>query len=193
MVLSHTVYPVRVLRLAGEIIDWLLLVQLGGLFLATNWSLPTAQDGPSATSVRDALGTVGTVSLLLFTLFLVLQWTMLAREGQTIGKKIMGIRVVDRFTGEPPGFLRAVVLRCWCNALLWLLPPYALFDALRIFRTDQRCLHDVLARTIVVPVGAWPTVAARRQPSEIVTIAEGMHSRSLGALARQSRRLTLAS
>jgi uncharacterized RDD family membrane protein YckC len=43
-----------------------------------------------------------------------------------------------------------VLLRGVVNGLLSIIPLYGLVDALFIFREDKRCLHDLIAGTIVV-------------------------------------------
>jgi len=74
----------------------------------------------------------------------------LVRDGQTIGKKIVNIRIVSVETGQNAGIVRSWVLRTWVNSLLWMIPIYALMDILFIFRQDRRCIHDLIAGTRVV-------------------------------------------
>lgn len=86
----------------------------------------------------------------------VLQWWMTASTGQSLAKGWFGIRVA-RPDGSPPGFFRGVVLRGWLPAATAALTPalpflgfVVLFDALRIFGSESRCLHDLIADTSVV-------------------------------------------
>jgi uncharacterized RDD family membrane protein YckC len=85
----------------------------------------------------------------------VVQGYPLARTGQTWGKKLLSIRIVD-LHGELPPLWRLIVLRYLPTQLLSLVPVagnvYALLDALFIFRQDKRCLHDIIAGTQVVNV-----------------------------------------
>jgi uncharacterized RDD family membrane protein YckC len=78
---------------------------------------------------------------------------LLARNGQTIGKKAVGIRVV-RTDGSDAGFVRLFFLRGGLSWVLAAIPGignlYALIDVLFIFREDRRCLHDLIADTKVV-------------------------------------------
>lgn len=80
------------------------------------------------------------------------------RRGQTIGKMILGIEVVDReghYLSLGKSFLRAAMLSsliCFQNfgALTWLV-----FGYLYIFnRVTRQSLHDVIAGTFVVKKGA---------------------------------------
>ena len=71
------------------------------------------------------------------------------RNGQSIAKKITGIKVV-RSDGSPAALGRIFWLRNILNGVLGLIPLYALIDALFIFADSQQCLHDKIADTIVV-------------------------------------------
>ncbi len=82
----------------------------------------------------------------------------LAREGQSIGKRAVGIRIV-RQTGELASLGRLVFLRYLAiNAIAILLNAVLLVagsilqlvNYLLIFREDRRCLHDHIADTVVV-------------------------------------------
>lgn len=89
------------------------------------------------------------------------QMVLLATRGQTIGKILLKIRVVDATTGEHPGWVRLVLLRTILNSLissvLGAIPivggmfafAYFLTDSLLIFRDDRRTIHDHIARTRV--------------------------------------------
>ncbi len=98
------------------------------------------------------LTTVGYLALFVYTLIL------LSREGQTLGKRFIGIRIV-RANGEraglgrlfwlryvAPGFIVGVMSSIW--TLLGSI--LSLANVLWIFGEQRRCLHDYLADTIVV-------------------------------------------
>ncbi len=98
----------------------------------------------------------GGFALLGFALLflVVLQTWMLVTRGQTVGKRIVGIRIVRFRDGAPPGFVHAVLLRSWVPALIGLVRivgPFVPFvDIGFIFGPDRRCLHDLIADTKVV-------------------------------------------
>lgn len=74
----------------------------------------------------------------------------LHREGQSVGKKIMGIRIV-RTSGEPADIGRLLFLRYLVPAFIGqLCGVFSLVDALMVFSADRRCIHDHMADTIVV-------------------------------------------
>jgi uncharacterized RDD family membrane protein YckC len=68
--------------------------------------------------------------------------------GQTLGKRLLGARVVDR-SGEPIGYLHALG-RLIATALAAL--PLGIGLAMAGLRSDRRGLHDLLAGTQVVRV-----------------------------------------
>ena len=79
------------------------------------------------------------------------------RYGQTVGKRMMGIRVV-RTDGGRVAFGRFIFLRWLPLTLLGLVPLVRYFiglvDSLLIFRASSRCLHDDIADTQVVTAGS---------------------------------------
>jgi uncharacterized RDD family membrane protein YckC len=82
--------------------------------------------------------------------FAVYQLSMLLRQGQTLGKKSMNIRIVNVSDGQVPSAGRMLGLRYLVNGLLGQIPLYSILDVLLIFGSDRRCIHDYLAGTKVV-------------------------------------------
>jgi uncharacterized RDD family membrane protein YckC len=78
---------------------------------------------------------------------------LVARNGQTIGKKLVGIKVV-RTNGTKAGLGRIFWLRNVIITLISMIPIVggivALVDILLIFRDSRKCLHDQIADTIVI-------------------------------------------
>jgi uncharacterized RDD family membrane protein YckC len=151
--LVHAEYPAgsreealasRGARLAASLIDGLavvviLLPALAAIFfVGENSSLSTAGILFAALSGIAFLG------------FAVYQLTMLLREGQTLGKKAMNIRIVNHADGEIPSPGRLLLMRYFVNSLLGNIPFYTLLDVLFIFGSERRCIHDYLAGTKVV-------------------------------------------
>ena len=69
--------------------------------------------------VNDALGAI---SLLGFLAIPIVQVVLLSKDGQTIGKKVLDIRIVMVTTGDNGGFVPNVLLRAWLNALIGIFP-----------------------------------------------------------------------
>ena len=99
-----------------------------------------------------------TIDLLLslsgILTYLILNGYLLATEGQTLGKKLLGIRIVDSESGQILTFTKVFGLRYMpvfiCSQIPALGQIIGLIDALLIFRKDKRCLHDMIAKTKVI-------------------------------------------
>lgn len=94
------------------------------------------------------------LAVLSMLIVFVVQLVYISRYAQTIGKRIMKVRVVRLSTGEPCGLGRYFWLRLVVPALLGAIPflgtIFSIADPLFIFANDRRCLHDHLADTKVV-------------------------------------------
>jgi uncharacterized RDD family membrane protein YckC len=91
------------------------------------------------------------VAFLVALLGLVVYQTyLLSTCGQTVGKRVMGLKIVTVYGERNGGFVTNVFKRVILNALLCLVPLYALVDICFIFRQDSRCIHDLIAGTKVV-------------------------------------------
>jgi uncharacterized RDD family membrane protein YckC len=104
--------------------------------------------------VRSMLGGPGTiVTVVAFIGWCVITAWLVAANGQSIGKRLVGIKVV-RSDGSAASFGRIFLLRNVVNALPNLLPYagwlYQLIDPLLIYQDSRQCLHDRIADTIVV-------------------------------------------
>ena len=98
------------------------------------------------------------IGLGAFSLLLV-QIIMVSMRGQTIGKRLLGIRIVRNLDGSNPGFARAWLLRSLVVGLIGTLAAlilpmlgnvFSIVNYAFIFRADRRCLHDLIADTKVV-------------------------------------------
>ncbi|MEA3177763.1 MAG: hypothetical protein QOI59_1286 [Gammaproteobacteria bacterium] len=104
--------------------------------------------------VRAMLGGPGTiVTVVALIAWCVITAWFVAANGQSIGKRLVGIKVV-RTDGSRASFARIFVLRNVVNGLPNLLPYvgwlYQLVDPLLIYQESRQCLHDRIADTIVV-------------------------------------------
>lgn len=98
-------------------------------------------------AVAAGIGFLGALAIAIY------QWTLIARTGQSLGKKWTSIRI-ERIDGGPITFGTGVVLRNWVPKVMGAFPYlgalFSLIDCLFIFRQDRRCLHDLIAGTRVV-------------------------------------------
>ncbi len=80
------------------------------------------------------------------TLYALIYAVLLARSGQTPGKKAYDIKVVDAKTFETVSFFRAFLrFAAFLFSAMTLLGIFILF-----YRNDKRTLHDLLSGTAVV-------------------------------------------
>ena len=166
----------RVTRLVAAIIDGLAIggvvavIGIAAAVVLPAWALynskhtPT-QPGLSTSALMVVVGLLAAVAMI--ALFIV-TGVLVYRYGQTIGKRVMGIRVV-RADGRRVAFGRFVFLRWLPLFLAGLIPMVGyligLVDSLLIFRETRQCLHDTLADTMVVTAASsrGATLAASRR------------------------------
>ena len=107
------------------------------------------QQAPSEDVFSKVLTVVG-IAFLCEIPALVLFAYLLTTRGQTPGKIALGIKIVNKDTHENGGFVPNVLKRAILNGFIGFIPFYALVDILFIFGEEKRCLHDMIAGTIVV-------------------------------------------
>lgn len=79
-----------------------------------------------------------------------------SNSGQTLGKKWVGIRVIDFNTGGPIGFGRAVIryFGRWVSAIACLLGYFWM-----LWDKEKQTWHDKFATDVVVPVSSYPVAS----------------------------------
>jgi len=86
--------------------------------------------------------------------FLALHGYLLAKYGQTIGKRVAGIKIVSRDSITLLPLPRLFLLRYLPAALAAHVPTIgqllSFVNVVFIFRADKRCVHDLIAGTIVI-------------------------------------------
>jgi len=96
------------------------------------------------------------VTLAALVALAAVQLWMVVTSGQTIGKRVLDLRIVTFQDEANPGFVKVFLLRAVLPALIGAIPligvPFALTDYCFIFRPDRRCLHDLIAGTKVIKV-----------------------------------------
>ncbi|RPI61301.1 MAG: RDD family protein [Lysobacterales bacterium] len=148
--------PAEDQELAGRLVRLLAFV-LDGIIASVMIYLPAFVVGAATGSFEQsgnqldadsltlpiAVGVIGAIAWAWITILLV------ARHGQTMGKRLLEIRVV-RSDGSQASLGRIFWLRNVVNALLGIIPLYSIIDALLIFGVRRQCIHDLIADTIVV-------------------------------------------
>jgi uncharacterized RDD family membrane protein YckC len=137
-------------RLGASILDGIVFAamvyvpMLFGAVVSGATSAATVQSGPNPMA---AVGVV--VAVIGFIVWCWLTIMYMRRNGQSIGKKLLGIKVV-RTDGSPASLGRLIGLRNVVNGLISVVPLYGFVDALFIFGESRQCLHDRIADTVVL-------------------------------------------
>lgn len=139
-------------RFLARLLDTLVLGVIWALALAATGALQSAIDDPDNPDVGKSVLS----AIIAFVLYFGYEGAMLARDGQTLGKKAARIRVAMLADGDVPrgkGWTRAAVYALpgiaypvVVGALFWLLNSlWQLWD-----KPFHQCLHDRAAKTVVV-------------------------------------------
>jgi uncharacterized RDD family membrane protein YckC/DNA-directed RNA polymerase subunit RPC12/RpoP len=142
-------------RLVSSIVDnfLLLLAFVAGAAAVVALVANGFVDKQALQSKEFNLDQLNSQAVLYFPVVLLLltQWNLIASRGQSLGKMLLGMKIVDRQGGNP-GFLAGVVLRNWLRFFLSFIPFFGFIDWVVIFGESRRCIHDYLAGTHVVDV-----------------------------------------
>jgi uncharacterized RDD family membrane protein YckC len=144
-------------RLGAYLLDALIsiLFALPALIVGGGALFASISSGASAeTLVMEMFtGMFGVLLLLGMIAWGVITAVLVHRYGQTIGKRLVGIKVV-RKDGSRASLGRIFWLRNVVNALPSAIPIvgnfYFFIDSLFIFTESNQCVHDKIADTIVV-------------------------------------------
>lgn len=150
---SHAHLPLasRGTRLLGAILDSLItLAPFLPAFLVFFGMAAAGADEDVAFGVFAlTIVVAGLISLGIF----IYNCVLISNTGQSIAKRMLGMRIIRVSNGELPGFLHGVLLRIFVPAAInQACNLFGLIDALWIFGEECRCLHDLIADTKVVDV-----------------------------------------
>jgi uncharacterized RDD family membrane protein YckC len=134
-------------RLGAAIIDAIAMLLVYGLLL---WVTGLFDE---MTRKPDDFGLAVKATALSVFVWVVIQISFL-RAGQTLGKRIVGLRMVDYATGGPVPLGRLLLLRYLPLQVVTIIPVLgpilSIVNVLFIFGAEQRCVHDLMAGTKVV-------------------------------------------
>jgi uncharacterized RDD family membrane protein YckC len=139
-------------RLWGALIDGVIgiAIGVGSMFVTGYWDRAMRQE-------ITPLETFG-FGVFGFVMFFVIHGYFLARDGQTVGKKLVGTRIVSSQTNEILPLGKLLILRYLPLTVVSQIPlvggVIALVNYLFIFRKDKRCIHDLIAGTKVIKASA---------------------------------------
>ena len=163
-------------RFLAVLIDGVLPTIIG-IFIAIAIAIPAYQrykqehapgiDPPALGSGHYMSATWALLGGLVLVAYLVYSIVLVYLYGQTVGKRLMDIRVV-RVDGDRVSFARFIFLRWLPLAIVGLIPLIGgivgLIDPLLIFRESSRCLHDDIADTRVVTAESSVNATLRGDP-----------------------------
>ena len=133
-------------RLGASMLDGVLAM---ALFFGVAFLMKVPMSAMEDTTGGAYLGMVA----MMFLGFVAIQGYFLHTQGQTVGKKLMGLRIV-RSDGSRATLGRLLFLRMGLMWVVSLIPVIgnliSFVDCALIFRDSRQCLHDQIADTIVV-------------------------------------------
>lgn len=160
-------------RLGASLIDFLILLPVA-VFLML-YFLPM---GSNLRHLHNQVVIFLTSMIVGWGYFLLVNGYLLARHGQTVGKYVCGIKIVQQRDYRLPPLGHLLLTRYLAMNLLaqipWVGGITSLVDVLFIFMPDRRCLHDHLAGTIVVrsSVRGKSRLRSKRARLELPTLPE---------------------
>jgi uncharacterized RDD family membrane protein YckC len=133
-------------RLGASILDSFFFMVMVYLPFIGGAMFAGASSDPEDPAALLAGGMVALVGLIIWCW---ITFRSLSRTGQSIGKRMVGIKVV-RSDGSPASLGRIIWLRNILNSVIAIIPAYGIIDSLFIFAESRQCLHDKIADTIVI-------------------------------------------
>jgi uncharacterized RDD family membrane protein YckC len=135
-------------RLAAAFLDWILIgVVAGAIGQLFGVDVPSPPSADGDVYLQPAPGPFILVELAYFT------WFHATSAGQSIGNKILGIRVLDAETGRSLPYARAFVraLVSSLSALVFFLGFFWM-----LWEPRKRTWHDIVADSLVVQTTFYP-------------------------------------
>lgn len=170
-------------RIVAKLIDFGLMILASlPLFLALynspsfaklkQWA-EAGQTTLTSAQQMELLSVVPTHILLLTNLLvwglLFAQMLLLMRRGQTLGKMVMGIRVLDKQTNAIPTFFNLIIMRSLMTSIVYSLSVFgivamAIDFVMMLTNKDRQSLHDKIAKTYVVRADDTQTTPLELKP-----------------------------
>ena len=132
-------------RFAGSMLDGIIY-----MVSVTPFMFAGVLVGEEGFTAMSGLGVLGFVAIAVCQVYLI------STTGQSLGKKAVKTRII-REDGSPVDFVSGVLVRTWVMVLLGVTIPVVgrwlhMADPLFIFGDRRQCLHDKLAKTLVIDV-----------------------------------------
>ncbi|NJL19437.1 MAG: RDD family protein [Bdellovibrionaceae bacterium] len=138
----------RLPRLGAALLDGVFtLICIAPGLIALMLTGAVATDNPTGAIIAGILIFFGSLAALGVQIFL------LATKSQSLGKMLLRLRIYNVQTRAPADWVKTIILRAFVNGLIGGVPYigalYGLVDVGFIFRQDRRCIHDLIAGTVV--------------------------------------------
>ncbi len=149
---EHQELASRWARLAASLVDSLVVFVLAMPVMYLFGAFDSSSLDPGAGMAAGMVESL-VMGLAIIALFVLINYRFLTRDGQTIGKKALSIRIVD-LQGNIPDLKNNLIPRYAVYMLPGQIPVFGqLFSIVNvcfIFRGDKRCIHDLVGKTRVI-------------------------------------------
>ena len=158
--------PTRILAKIIDLLLWLPAAAIPSFFLKPEQfnqlseiqqKMQMAETSTQAMQLQQELFTLipaeaWQTMFIYLIIMLGIQAFMLAKSGQSIGKKLTKIKIVDAETGTQTSLMRAFTLRSIVFILptIYFIPLFSLVDWIFGLGKNRQTLHDKLAKTKVI-------------------------------------------
>lgn len=158
---SHVELASRWARLGASLLDAIIMMVIFMPIVFVVIMFGFTDNGEPSSAFIDSLSAfsssvIGNVlmSVMGIVIYIAINGYLLSKYGQSVGKKILGIRVVDYQTQQLLSFGRVVGLRYVLITVLTQIPLvgglFGLVNVLFIFGSEKRCIHDLIAGSSVI-------------------------------------------
>ena len=170
-------------RIAAKLVDTLLMVLASSPLFISLYNSPNfdkllkwAEAGQTRLTSAQQMELMSALPEHILLLTNILVWglmiaqvLLLMRRGQTIGKMIMGIRILDRQSNAIPRFFNLIIMRGLFTTLAYSLSIFGLvvlvIDLVMMLTSKERLsLHDKIAKTYVVRADDTQTTPLALKP-----------------------------
>ena len=145
---GETILAGRWARLGAAILDSVVSIAALAPIMYFSGFWDRAMTG--SVTILETLG----FAVLGLIIYVVLNGHFLSKYGQTIGKRLLGIKIVSVETNEILPLWKVIAVRYLPVAITGQIPMVGgfivLLDSLLIYRKDKRCGHDMIAGTQVI-------------------------------------------
>ena len=137
-------------RLGAYLIDLIIAGIVLGVLAVMNIGI--SLEDVARDPMTQQMSTAGSIAFVI--IFMAINSYLLVIKGQTLGKLALGIRIVDAASNGAATAVKILGLRYVLVMLVAVIPfiggLLGVIDFLFIFRSDRRCVHDLIAGTKVV-------------------------------------------